>query len=116
MKVDIPEELTAQGLLLLMLYKIDPSAAIGAAAGCLFHLCMSGNQDFFYRFKMTLFSAIVGYAAGTGFGGSYTMLVASSMAALASSMFIVFTRVISNNEDAPIWVKYLIETILRIRK
>lgn len=116
MKADIPAELTVQGLLLLMIYKIDPSAAIGAAAGCLFHLCMPTNQGFWYRLKMTGFSAVVGYAAGTGLGGSYTMLVSSSIAALASSIFLVFTRVITNNEDAPVWVKYIIETILRIKK
>lgn len=93
---------------------IDPHAAIGAAIGSLFHLSMPSRNGK-GRILLPILSLGMGYSFGIMTGGSGTMLVSILVSALGSSIIIDFHSIIERKEDAPLWIKFIIDSIIRIR-
>ena len=100
---------------------LDPHAAAGAAFGCCFHLSIPkrSNEG---RFLLPMVSLGFGYSVGISFGGDNTMIAAIVAAALGSgalsvgkSMIIALRSAILDGEDAPLWLKYIVDSVLRTK-
>lgn len=109
------KEDTTIWLVIGLISMIDPHAAMGAAFGCAFHLTLprSDNEN---RFLLAIFSYGLGYGAGYAVELPHTMWVSVVVAALASTLMSVMYTMLIDGKDAPDWVKYLVDSILRIRR
>lgn len=98
------------GVLSAAWYATNPWAATGAAFGCCFFLAYPGATTVRQRWWLGVFSLGIGYASGVFFyRDDRAMLVAGTIAALASVLFTAWAAIISNNGNLPPWMKSLIE-------
>lgn len=104
------------GSLISALSIIDPASAVGAAFGCMFHLIMPSQFGGVKKVMMASFSWGIGYACGIASASDSAMLIAAISAALGSTAISALHGVIHSGGDAPLWLKYFIETILRVKK
>lgn len=94
-----------------LMIAVNPDAAIGSAVGSLFFLMSAKQHALLARGGYAFVSAAVGYGAGIGFGGAWTMLVSILSAAGA----IVVLEAILHQREPSAFMVWLLE-IIRGRK
>lgn len=90
-----------------LMVAINSDAAIGAAVGSAFFLMSAKQYALAARGGYTVVSAAVGYGAGIGFGGAWTMLVSILSAAGA----IVLLETILHQKEPSAFMRWLLELI-----
>lgn len=94
---------------------MNPAAAIGSSFGCMFYLSIP-KTDGESRLLLPIVSWGIGYATGVAVGDPHTMWSSIVAAALGSTALTVLHSVILHDNDMPKWIKYLIDSVLRLRK
>lgn len=109
------EDITFSFILLLGL--VDAPSALGAAFGSTFFLTTRDETlSTVSGLMLTTVSLGLGYSLGIAVGSDHRMWVSLVGAALGSTILSSLHGVIKSGGDLPSWLKYTIDTILRLRK
>lgn len=102
---------------------IEPNAAIGAAFGCVFFLTTRSNYKPAVIVALTFVSLVLGYSVGIAAGERHAMWVALFGASIGSTLLAAAQKVaelartsVGKSGDFPPWVKFTIDSLLRLRK
>lgn len=109
-----PEPITALSLILYAMYAINPSAAAGAAFGCVFHLALPSCSGY-KGLAIAIASFGLGYASGISVGGDNTMLASAVVSAMGGAMLISIHAFISGGKEVPAWITAVVN-LMRSKK